>query len=211
MTTPTRIERDLPGILGDLSAGPAPDYLDDVFGRTGRMRQRPAWSFPERWLPMADITRSRAFPYSPPWRTIAVALVVIALLVVAALAYVGSQPRRVPSPFGPAANGLITYEIGGDIYAGDPATGTSRLLVGGTADDHDPGYSPDGTLIAFIRSVNATESELYTVRPDGTDLKRVATSPMMTEPWVNWAPDSRHFGLIHSVDGGHRIRPDRPG
>ena len=65
MTTPTRIERELPGILGDLSAGPTPDYLDDVFGRTGRMRQRPAWSFPERWLPMADITRSRAFSYSP--------------------------------------------------------------------------------------------------------------------------------------------------
>ena len=59
MTTPTRIERELPGILGDLSAGPAPDYLNDVFGRTGRMRQRPAWTFPERWLPMADITRSR--------------------------------------------------------------------------------------------------------------------------------------------------------
>ena len=66
MTTPTRIERELPGILGDLSAGPAPDYLDDVFGRTGRMRQRPAWSFPERWLPMADITRSRGVPVSPP-------------------------------------------------------------------------------------------------------------------------------------------------
>ena len=94
MTTPTRIERELPGILGDLSAGPAPDYLDDVFGRTGRTRQRPAWSFPERWLPMADITRSRAFPYSPPWRMIVLALVVIALIVAAALAYVGFAAPR---------------------------------------------------------------------------------------------------------------------
>jgi hypothetical protein len=51
MTAVTRLERDLPAILGDLSAGPAPDYLDDVFGRTGRSRQRPAWTFPERWLP----------------------------------------------------------------------------------------------------------------------------------------------------------------
>jgi len=40
MTTPARIERNLPGILGDLSAAPTPDYLDDVFARTGRTRQR---------------------------------------------------------------------------------------------------------------------------------------------------------------------------
>ena len=35
MTTPSRIERNLPGILGDLSAAPTPDYLDDVFARVG--------------------------------------------------------------------------------------------------------------------------------------------------------------------------------
>jgi Tol biopolymer transport system component len=205
MTTSKRLERDLPDILGDLSAAPTPEYLDDVFVRTGRMRQRPAWTFPERWLPMADLTRSRAFAYAPPLRSIAVALVVIALLVVAALAYVGSQQRRVPAPFGPAANGLITYETGGDIYVGDPVTGGSRLLVGGADDDHDPGFSPDGTLIAFLRSPDGIDFDLYTVRPDGTDLQRVTTSPINQEPWVNWAPDSRHFGLIHSVDGHNRF------
>ena len=31
--------------------GPAPDYLDDVFGRTGRMRQRPAWTLPRKVAP----------------------------------------------------------------------------------------------------------------------------------------------------------------
>ena len=132
------------------------------------------------------------------------ALVVIALLLAVALAYVGSRQQAVPAPFGPARNGLITYETGGDIYVGDPATGNSRLLVRGATDDHDPGYSPDGTLIAFIRSVNAIDNDLYTVRPDGTDLKRVMTYPNQ-QPWVNWAPDSRHFGVIHSVDGHKRV------
>ena len=201
MTTPTRLERNLPGILDDLSAGPTPDYLDDLFVRTGRMRQRPAWTHPERWLPMSDITRPRVFTFAPPWRTIALVLVVIALLAGAAFVYVGSQ-RRVPAPFGPAANGLLTYGADGDIYVGDPVTGATRLVVGGATDDHDPGYSPDGVLIAFIRSVNAIDNDLYTVRPDGTDLKRVMTFPNQ-EPWVNWAPDSRHFGVIHSV-GGHK-------
>ena len=35
MTMPTRIERNLPAILEDLSMAPVPDYLDDVFGQTG--------------------------------------------------------------------------------------------------------------------------------------------------------------------------------
>jgi hypothetical protein len=64
MTTFTRLERNLPDILGDLSAAPTPEYLDDVFVRTGRMRQRPAWTFPERWLPW--LIGPRAFGFAPP-------------------------------------------------------------------------------------------------------------------------------------------------
>ncbi len=130
MTTPTRLERNLPRILGDLSAAPTPEYLDDVFARTGRMRQRPAWTFPERWLPMADITRPRALAFAPPFRSIVVALLVIALLVVAALVYVGRASTTVPAPFGPARNGLIPYVSAGDVYLGDPVTGATRLAGG---------------------------------------------------------------------------------
>jgi Tol biopolymer transport system component len=207
MTTPTRIERELPGILGDLSAGPAPDYLDDVFGRTGRMRQRPAWSFPERWLPMADITRSRAFPYSPPWRMIALALVIVALLVAAALVYVGSQ-HRVPAPFGPARNGLIPYVSNGDLYAGDPVTGQTRALVTGSGDDAGPGYSPDGTRLAFIRPTGPAFSDgtpapvdLYTARDDGTNVVKITQSPINALYWATWAPDSRSLAVTYG-DGG---------
>lgn len=203
MTTPTRLERNLTGILDDLSAGPTPDYLDDLFVRTGRMRQRPAWTFPERWLPMTDITRSRAFAFAPPLRSIALALVVIALLAVAALAYVGSQ-RRVPAPFGPAANGLIVYHNGGDIYTGDPVTGEERLVVGGKDFDAEPGFSPDGTLIAFVRTAG-TDVDLYTVRPDGTDLKRVTTAPIAAMSAARWTPDSKGLAVIHEVDGHNRL------
>ena len=118
MTASTRYERNLPGILDDLSAGPAPEYLDDVFARTGRMRQRPGWTFPERWLPVADIARTRAFAPAPPWRLIVVALLLIAL-VLAALFVVGSQ-RKVAPPFGPARNGEIVYDSAGDLYVGEP-------------------------------------------------------------------------------------------
>jgi hypothetical protein len=201
MTTPTRIERELPGILGDLSAGPAPDYLDDVFGRTGRMRQRPAWSFPERWLPMADITRSRAFPYSPPWRMIVMALVVIALIVAAALVYAGSQ-HRVPAPFGPARNGLIPYAANGDIYVGDPITGQTRPLVTSPETESGAVTSLDGTRVAFARDIPGTTlTDVYVIRMDGSDLHRITREPLDNLHWGGWTPDGGRLALIHDVNG----------
>jgi Tol biopolymer transport system component len=210
MTTSTRLERELPNILGDLASAPSPEYLDDVFVRTGRMRQRPAWTFPERWLPMADITRPRALAFAPPWRSIVVALVVIALLVAAALVYVGSQQRRVPAPFGPARNGLIPYVSAGDIYVGDPVTGETRLLVGGSEDDAGPGFSPDGTRLAFIRDVGravgnvSAPVHLFVVREDGTGLTRVTIRPIETLVWASWTPDGR-LAVVQPVDGVNQL------
>jgi hypothetical protein len=202
MTAPTRLERNLPAILGDLSAGPAPDYLDDVFGRTGRTRQRPAWTFPERWLPMADITRARAYAPAPPWRMIAVALVIVAVLVAAALIYVGAQRRPAP-PFGPARNGLIPYDTGGDIFVADPVTKASRLVVGGPEYDTSPGYSPDGTVIAFVRAAGGLDVDLYVVRPDGTDLRRVTPQHLQELGQVFFTPDSLHLGAMHAGRAGN--------
>ena len=86
-------------------------------------------------------------------RTLALALLLIALLIVAALVAVGSRRQPAP-PFGPAANGEIIYTNRGDLFAGDPASGETRLLLGGPAVDSGPSYSPDGTSIAFLRTVN---------------------------------------------------------
>ena len=80
MTT-DRLERALPDILLDLYLQSDVPYRDDLVGRTARTRQRPAWTFPGRWLPMADITRERVVAPGLPWRTLGIALVIIALLV----------------------------------------------------------------------------------------------------------------------------------
>ena len=46
---------------------------------------------------------------------------------------------------------MIPYVYHGDLFAGDPITGESRLLVGGPEGDALPQFSPDGTRLAFIR------------------------------------------------------------
>src|SRR5690349_19900526 len=51
MTVDARFERELPAILEDLYLGPAPDYRTDVLATAVRVRQRPSWTFPGRWLP----------------------------------------------------------------------------------------------------------------------------------------------------------------
>jgi dipeptidyl aminopeptidase/acylaminoacyl peptidase len=208
MTTPARLERSLPTILGDLAAGPTPDYIDDVLGATARKRQRPAWTFPERWLPMADIASRPAFVPRLPWRAIGVALVLVALLVAGAL-IVGSQQRRLPAPFGPAANGLVAYELGGDIYTADPATGAATPIVSSPETDTGPRFSRDGTHLVFERSVADGLSELYVAGSDGRDLTLVTPEPVLLtksllgEPWEQYqfSPDGRSV-LIASMYQG---------
>jgi hypothetical protein len=202
MTTPTRLERELPTILGDIAMGPYPEYVEDVLVLTQRSRQRPAWTFPERWLPMVDITTRSAFVPRLPWRTIAVALVILMLLVGAAIAYVGSHQTRLPAPFGPAANGLIPYSSNGDIYLGDPVTGQTRLLAGGPEQDSGAVTSPDGTRVVFARGVAGTSlSDVFVVRVDGTGLRKVTSQPIDRLQWGDWTPDGNQVALIHIVDG----------
>ena len=203
MSGDPRIERRLPGILAELGAGASPDYTDTILARTAATRQRPGWVFPGRWNPMATTTGRLSAAPSIPWRVIALAaLLLIGVLVTAA--YIGSQ-RRVPPPFGPAANGLIPYVAHGDIYLGDPVAGTSRLLVGGPEDDAAPGFSPDGTRVAFIRDVgtgSVKPTDLYVVRDDGSGLTKITPKPLYNVFSISWTPDGRSLAVVSQVETG---------
>jgi hypothetical protein len=155
MTTPKRLERDLPTFLRDLAAAPYPDYIDDVLATTAQRRQRPTWTFPERWLPV-DITTTQVPVARPPWRALGI-LALIGILIACALAvYVGSQPTTPPAPpFGMAVNGQIAYAQDGDIFAVDPATGD----VGGD------GALEFGDLVQKTQNLGAEILATRLVRP----------------------------------------------
>jgi len=196
MTSPQRFERDLPDLLTDLYVGGMPDYRDDLFRATAASRQRPAWTFLERWIPV-DIA-TRRLPFAPlPWRTIGVLALIIILAAAAVLVAIGSR-QHVPPPFGPAANGFILGSSGGDIVVRDTATGETRLLIGGTDADSEPGASPDGSLVAFTRTMGDRRS-LAVADIDGSHA-RVVAGPIV-DVWAQWAPDSRHLGVIEEVNG----------
>ena len=50
---------------------------------------------------------------------------------------------------------------------------TTRVLT--TGYDNLPGWSPDGRRIVFTRRVDAVNFDIFTIRPDGTDLQRLTT------------------------------------
>jgi TolB protein len=61
-----------------------------------------------------------------------------------------------------------------------------------------PMWSPDGRTIAFQVSRDAG-FELYSVAPDGTQLKRL-TSTTSSAEWPMWSPDSQR--IAYGVEGG---------
>jgi dipeptidyl aminopeptidase/acylaminoacyl peptidase len=71
--------------------------------------------------------------------------------------------------------------------AREPATGLA------------PAWSPDGDRIAFLstrgdRPDNATYSDVYTIRPDGTGLAQLTESELATGG-ANWGPNSRYLAF----------------
>ena len=65
--------------------------------------------------------------------------------------------------------------------------------------DHDPAFSPDGATVAFIRSKSEGVQDLYIVKVDGTDERRL-TEDGRNVVGLTWEADSRH--LVFSADHG---------
>jgi hypothetical protein len=193
MTT-DRIERRLPGILTDLAEPQAPDYIDDILSLTARTRQRPGWTFLERWLPM-DIAVRRVGAGRPGLA----AIILLALLLavgVAIVAIVGSQQRRPVPPFGPATNGSIIYERFGDIYVTDPGATRERVLVGGDTRDFGMRWSLDGSTIFFGRET-AGGTAVMAADADGRNIRQLSSTLISpnTEA-VEVSPDGTELVLI---------------
>lgn len=202
MTAPRRFERDLPVLLEDLYLAGTPDYRDDLFQQTARTRQRPAWSFLTRWIPMDVATRR--LPFAPlPWRTLGIVALILILAAAAVLVGVGSG-QQVPPPFGPARNGPLTYTQNDAIYARDSITAPERLLVGGDGTKVGFwGYSPDGTRVLFQRTIEGFDY-LMVADADGRNQRKILDT-RLDDAYGAWAPDGRTVAVATGIGGSRRL------
>ncbi|HSL76942.1 MAG TPA: hypothetical protein VK867_08360 [Candidatus Limnocylindrales bacterium] len=192
MTTFERFERSIPKLMTELAPARVPEYFDDMLRETASHGQRPAWSYPERWLPV-EITARPLSTRSFPWRPLAI-LALIALLVAAGLAvYIGSQ-TRLPPPFGVAGNGVLLYHApGGAVVSFDPKTGSQATLA--SAADHrgEPFPSRDGQRVAYIPRSDEW-AQIIVSRIDGSEATPLAGKYRGIES-VAWSPDGRQLAI----------------
>lgn len=205
----THVDRILPELFVELADARTPAYLEAAIERASSGPQRPSWTFPGRWLPI-DITTRIAPVARVAWRQLAILALIGILVTLAAVAYVASQQRRLPAPFGPAANGVIALAKDGDIFVVDRPGGDLRLLVAGPWDDRSPIFSPDGTRLAFVRA--ADPEVLMVADPDGTNAVQLPMRDFDSTRGWSFTPDGRSLMTVAQIGGEKRvvIRPIDP-
>lgn len=194
MTTFDRIELRMPQLMDELAPARVPDYVDDMLRLAARTPQRPAWSTPERWLPMGVIARiepARTFP----WRPVLVAVLVLVAAAAALALYTGAQRSvTLPPPFGPAANGETLISSNGDIVALDVATGRTTPRIAADPTDVAPAFAPDGRSFYFERM--GTEPGIWVANADGSNARRVFDTSGLQLFWVDWSQSGDRLILM---------------
>jgi Tol biopolymer transport system component len=215
-----RRDLDLELVLGrwmEASAEPlSTDALEGVLWTTQRTRQRPAWSFPARWLP------ARLAAWTPAPTPDGRLLLVLALLVLAVVAatFAAGSLRRLPTPFGLARPGLVALDIDHHIVVMN-ADGSGRLtLTSGNEADTSPVWSPDGRRLAFWRITGSGRWSIVIASASGAVTALVVTSapsPPLLPPddpgwssvgyalgapsFLQWAPDSDMLAFSQDTKG----------
>ena len=197
MTPFDRFDSRFADALEDLASPQFPEYIDDVLAEATHHAQRPAWTFPERWIPVSALTRRSVLVPAVPWRTVGLLLLLLATLVAGAILSIGFGPDLKPAPpFGLAANGQIAYASAGDLYTRDFTTGAETLLVGGPEQDVYPMFSRDGLSLAWYRleSNESLGATLMVANADGSEA-RALFGPRLIDV-AAWSPTSDSLAVI---------------
>jgi Tol biopolymer transport system component len=136
-------------------------------------------------------------------RTAAILAIVASLIITAAATFAaGSGGPQLP-PTGPAGNGLIAYDAGGDIWIVGPDGSDRRQLTTGPADDVSPTWSRDGTRLAYWSvDPSGSPADLVVIRADGSDAVTVFSDEQGRTPaaGIDWSPDGTRIAFALCPD-----------
>jgi Tol biopolymer transport system component len=170
-------------VLDEVGGLARPDYLDDIVAGARDTRQRPAWTFLERWLPMSMALRRERIPRAA---ILFAALLLLVGLLAATVALTGAP--RPPAPI-VVSNGVIAFGSGGDVVAVQPNGSNRHVLVGGAGDQNPAAFSPDGRRIA-LWSASGALGDLVVADADGSHPTTIASGVLEgTGSRLSWSPD----------------------
>ena len=92
-----------------------------------------------------------------------------------------------------------------DIWLMDLDGGNQVNLTQDEAKDHSPAWSPDGEWIAFASLRDSLYWELYLIRSDGTDLRRLTWWEDASDLSPTWSPDGSRLAFASKRDGNWEI------
>ncbi len=94
----------------------------------------------------------------------------------------------------------LVLELLGDLYTLPIAGGQAKPLTTGMAFDSQPRFSPDGKWIAFLSDRDGAEN-LWIMRADGTEPKKLSDDKNGEFASPNWTPDSQYVVVSRTAWG----------
>ncbi len=94
----------------------------------------------------------------------------------------------------------LAFHVGRDVSTMALAGGEPRRLTYDPANGMYPSWSPDGTRLAFMSSRNG-KTELFTMKADGTDQKKLLEVERGDAVDPRWSPDGSRIAFVHLPDG----------
>jgi Tol biopolymer transport system component len=133
---------------------------------------------------------------------------VVALWVAVMLSLVGYGSVQEPRPGSQEEpSNDIAFSFGGSLYA-LAANGSERVRLtgplagpGGKGRDAEPAWSPDGTMLAFVRGEPPSETartRIFLLNPDGGRPQPFTTVGEASSP--AWSPDGRRIAFVRRTD-----------
>jgi Tol biopolymer transport system component len=96
----------------------------------------------------------------------------------------------------------IVYRVWGEKDSGLRILNLNDKLVQVLTTEYDnlPFWSPDGSLISFTRKHDDNNFDIFTIRPDGTNLRQLTTTPA-NDAHAYWTADSKHLMWSSGIYG----------